>query len=341
MRVVKTSSGSETKTMGELRPVDRLVVDVALDNTSDSYSSKPPHVSPEFNNVMAAGAAELSGPTLCCAQLGLALVLTAHVGARRHMVLFDAGPEGPLFVRNCANLGVRLAEVEEIAVSHGHWDHMGALLDALDVMVPTRPGRPIPCHVNRGMFLERAATLTTGQIAPFQRVPSPADLAAHGALVVSHHEARELGEGCFYLSGEIPRVTAFEKGRPDHLCRRSSEAAWEPDPFIMDERYLAVHVRDKGLLVFSACSHAGIVNVLLHARQTFPAVPLYGVLGGLHLSGAAVERLIPDTVAHLRQFDLQQVMPAHCTGWRAVHALLREFGESVVTPSAVGSRFVF
>jgi 7,8-dihydropterin-6-yl-methyl-4-(beta-D-ribofuranosyl)aminobenzene 5'-phosphate synthase len=54
-----------------------------------------------------------------------------------------------------------------------------------------------------------------------------------------------------------------------------------------------------------------------------------------------MERLIPETVAHLKQFELQQIMPAHCTGWRALHALLNEFGESVVTPSAVGSRFTF
>ncbi|MBI3798882.1 MAG: hypothetical protein HY268_18195 [Deltaproteobacteria bacterium] len=73
----------------------------------------------------------------------------------------------------------------------------------------------------------------------------------------------------------------------------------------------------------------------------FPDVPLYGVLGGLHLSGAAMERLIPATVENLKQFALRQIMPAHCTGWRVHHALLREFGESVVTPSAVGSRFTF
>ena len=66
--------------MPPLRPVDGLVVDIALDNLSDNYSSKPAHVSPEFNNVVEAGAAELSGSTLCCAQLGLALVLTAHRG---------------------------------------------------------------------------------------------------------------------------------------------------------------------------------------------------------------------------------------------------------------------
>jgi 7,8-dihydropterin-6-yl-methyl-4-(beta-D-ribofuranosyl)aminobenzene 5'-phosphate synthase len=327
--------------MNQLQPVDTLVVDIAIDNLSDNYSSKPSHISPEFNNVIAAGAMEISGATLCCAQLGLALVLTAVLGDQRHTLLFDAGPEGALFLRNCRNLGVSLADIEAIAISHGHWDHMGALLDTLDHITRHNKVRQVPCYVNPGMFLERAATLTTGDIAPFQCVPSPEELTAHGAQVVNSGEPRWLLDNCFYVSGEIPRVSSFEKGRPDHLCRRSVDEPWQPDPLIMDERYVAVYVRGKGIIVFSACSHAGIINVLLNARQVFPDIPLYGVLGGLHLAGTAMERLIPDTMAHLKQFDLQQIMPAHCTGWRALHALLNEFSEARVTPSAVGSRFRF
>ena len=290
--------------MNQLQPVETLVVDIAIDNLSDNYSSKPSHISPEFNNVMAAGATEISGSTLCCAQLGLALVLTAVAGNQRHTLLFDAGPEGAIFLRNCRNLGVSLADVEAIAISHGHWDHMGALLDTLDHITRHNKGRQVPCHVNPGMFLERAATLTTGHIAPFQRVPSPEELSAHGAQLVNSSAPRFLLDDCFYVSGEIPRVSSFEKGRPDHLCRRSADEPWQPDPLIMDERYVAVHVRGKGVIVFSACSHAGIINVLLNAREVFPDVPLYGVLGGLHLAGAAMERLIPDTMAHLKQFEL-------------------------------------
>jgi 7,8-dihydropterin-6-yl-methyl-4-(beta-D-ribofuranosyl)aminobenzene 5'-phosphate synthase len=327
--------------MHQLRPVDELIIEIAIDNVTDSYSSKPPHVSPEFNNVISAGAQELSGLTLCCAQLGLALVLTVSVADRRHKLLFDVGPEGALYLRNCHNLGVGLGDVEAIAISHGHWDHMGALLDALDHITRHNGGREVPCHVNAGMFLERGAQLTSGQIAPFQPVPSLAELAAHGALVVNSEAGRLLLDGCFYLSGEIPRLSSFEKGRPDHVYRSSADQPWMPDPLIMDERYLVVHVRDKGLIIFSSCSHAGIVNVLVHARETFSDLPLYGVLGGLHLSGVAMERLIPDTMTHLKPFDLQQIVPAHCTGWRALSALLNTFGESVVTPSAVGSRFTF
>src|SRR5262249_59040239 len=107
----------------------------------------------------------LSGRTLCCAQLGLALVLTATVGQRHYKLLFDAGPEGPLYLRNCQNLGVSLADVEAIAISHGHWDHMGALLDVLDHITQRGRLRQVPCHVNRGTFLERRARLTNAQIA--------------------------------------------------------------------------------------------------------------------------------------------------------------------------------
>jgi metal-dependent hydrolase (beta-lactamase superfamily II) len=75
--------------------------------------------------------------------------------------------------------------------------------------------------------------------------------------------------------------------------RRSPDGLeWEPDPLIMDERFVAVAVKGKGLVVFTACSHAGVVNVLTHAREVLPSFTLHGVVGGLHLAGAS-ERLIP------------------------------------------------
>src|SRR4051812_45874892 len=111
----------------QLKQLDSLVIDVLMDNQSDNYSSKWDHVSAEFKNVIDAGATELSGATLCCAQLGLSLLLTATVDGRERKMLFDAGPEGSVLVRNCKNLGVRLTDIEAIAISHGHWDHMGAL----------------------------------------------------------------------------------------------------------------------------------------------------------------------------------------------------------------------
>jgi 7,8-dihydropterin-6-yl-methyl-4-(beta-D-ribofuranosyl)aminobenzene 5'-phosphate synthase len=44
----------------------------------------------------------------------------------------------------------------------------------------------------------------------------------------------------------------------------------------MDERYAAVDVLGKGLVLFSACSHVGIVNVIKDAVKRFLR-PIYMV----------------------------------------------------------------
>ena len=93
----------------------------------------------------------------------------------------------------------------------------------------------------------------------------------------------------------------------------------------------------KGLFVLTACSHAGLINVLTAARARFPTTPIFGVLGGFHLSGAT-EAIIPQTVDALAGFGLSLIAAAHCTGWRATAALAARFGDKVV-PSAVGKRF--
>lgn len=322
----------------KLVPVDSLIVDVIMDNVSDNYSSKPAHVSSEFANVISAGACELSGETLCCAQLGLSLLLTVSANGTQHKLLFDAGPEGDIFIRNAKTLGIDLSTVEEIAISHGHWDHMGALLHALDASATS--DKKIRVHVNPGMFVERGVKLGDGRVVPFAKVPSADELASHNALLVNDAADRTLLDDCFYLSGEIPRVSSFEKGRVDHLCRTSPYAEWNPDPLLLDERYVAVNVKDKGLIVFSSCSHAGIINVLTDLKTTFSDIPIYCVFGGFHLV-SALEKIIPQTVEAMKEFELKQIVPAHCTGWRAVFAMVNEFGEDIVVPSAVGSRYTF
>jgi 7,8-dihydropterin-6-yl-methyl-4-(beta-D-ribofuranosyl)aminobenzene 5'-phosphate synthase len=170
-----------------------------------------------------------------------------------------------------------------------------------------------------------------------ERVPQPAEWAAMGADPVVTADAQHLFDDTLWISGEIPRRTAYERGLPGQVARATDSDPWESDELLMDERFCAVHVRGRGLVVFSACSHAGIVNVLHAAREAFPAIPLFAAMGGFHLSGDN-EAIIPETVADLAGFDLPLLIPAHCTGWRAVNALEREFGERVV-PAAVGKLF--
>jgi 7,8-dihydropterin-6-yl-methyl-4-(beta-D-ribofuranosyl)aminobenzene 5'-phosphate synthase len=328
---------TDIETARSLKPVDSLVVDVLTDNVSDAYVSKTLFAVSEFSNVVLAGAKVISGDTLLDANLGFGLRLVTEADHIRHTLLFDTGPEGSVYIRNCINLGIRLGEVEGIAVTHGHWDHMAALPAAVDAIA--KQGGRVAVHVNPDMFHERAVRLKNGAVVPVAKVPTPAELEQRGASVVNRPEARLLLDGHFFYSGEIPRVTSFEKGRVDHLRRMSPGAPWEADPLLMDERMLAVHVRNLGLIVFSACSHAGIVNVCIHARNLFPELPIYCVMGGLHLGGV-MEKIIPDTVDGLRPFNIKYIITGHCTGWRALHALADAFGQSV-SQSAVGTRYTF
>jgi 7,8-dihydropterin-6-yl-methyl-4-(beta-D-ribofuranosyl)aminobenzene 5'-phosphate synthase len=322
-----------------LVPLDSLTVDVITDNVSDTYVSKTAFAVSEMANILAAGAKEISGETLLVANLGYGLRLRSRVGSTEHVMLFDTGTEGAAFLRNCRNVGIDLGEIEDIAVTHGHWDHMGALPAALQAIVGRRGRNSVRVHVNPDMFNERGVLLANGAIFPAARVPTPAQMEAMGARVVNDGGERLLLDGHFYYSGEIPRVSAFEKGREDHLCRRDNEPDWRPDPFLMDERMLVANVRDLGLVVFSACSHAGIVNVCTEARRRFPDTPIHAVMGGLHLGGV-MEHLIPQTVDGLKPFDVSCVIAGHCTGWRALHALANAYGERV-SQSAVGTRYRF
>jgi len=322
-----------------LAVVDSLAVDVITDNVSDTYVSKTSFAVSEFANIVLAGATEISGETLLAANLGYGLRLRSRRGVTEHALLFDTGTEGAIFIRNCRNLGLDLGAVEEIAITHGHWDHMGALPAAIDAIVARRGRGSVTVHVNPGMFNERAVLLKSGVIFPAARVPTPAQMANRGARVVNDGEARLLLDDHFYYSGEIPRVSAFETGRQDHLCRRDNSEEWRPDPYLMDERMLVVQVRDLGLVVFSACSHAGIVNVCTEVHRLFPGAPIHAVMGGLHLGGV-MEHLIPQTVEGLRSFDIRYIIAGHCTGWRALHALADAYGERV-SQSAVGTSYLF
>jgi hypothetical protein len=102
-----------------LSTVDSLIVDVLTDDVSDNDVSKTLFAVSEFANVVRAGAKTISAEVLLCANLGYGLRLVTRSGERRHMLLFDTGPEGAIFLRNCTNLGIALGEVECIAVNHG------------------------------------------------------------------------------------------------------------------------------------------------------------------------------------------------------------------------------
>ena len=322
--------------MNSIREADSIEIRVLIDNVTDSSSSTPSFVTAEWDVLRAAGMSVLTGSCQCCASHGLSLLISARFGDEARTVLFDTGPAAEPLRYNLARLKVDLGTVEAIVLSHGHWDHAGGLIEALELVRRARQQpTAIPCYLHPGMFGQRGITRPLGGVLPIVPVSTPFELEQAGARPVVTTDPQQLMDGSFYLSGEIPRITSFERGLRGHVRRSDEDGTWKPDPLIMDERYLVVAIRGRGLLIFSACSHAGIVNVVLDARRQFPSMPIFGVLGGFHLSGGN-EAVIAKTVTALADFNLQLIAPGHCTGWRAVSALSARFGEPMVVPTAVG-----
>ena len=325
-----------------LEPVDKIEVHILVDNVTDNLSSVPNFVETEVAALgrRRRGQWVLAGRCLCCAAHGLSCLITTHHRAQKRTILFDTGPEDRTFEQNVSRLDADLSSVEAIVLSHGHWDHGGAVLRALDLIRDRNGGREIPYYAHPDMFRTRALKLPNGTMLPMQDVPTIEELLAHGARVVNTTEPQGILDNQAYVSGEIPRVTPFEQGFPEQHRRTADGQRWEPDPLTIDERFVAVNVVSKGLIVFTACSHAGVINVLKHAKTCFPDLPIHGVVGGLHLVGTN-EHIIPQTVDAMREFHLAVIAAGHCTGWRAMAALNNAFGDQCLAPLAVGKRYAF
>ena len=58
--------------------------------------------------------------------------LSLYIETERHKLLFDLGPDGTL-LKNAEKRGIDLGQVDAAVISHGHFDHGGALAAFLKV----------------------------------------------------------------------------------------------------------------------------------------------------------------------------------------------------------------
>jgi len=330
--------------------LDELRIVVVVDNETDTLSTVDPGVPqlPELAQLIMSTPPSRSHEghpcveafdKLCCACHGFSALVTARRGDETRTVLFDTGPFPDVWLRNAANLRVDLASIEVVFLSHWHFDHSGAFPEVVAAIAAARAaaGRPpvqVDLHPDRPD--QRGILLPNGTFSMLPPEPTLAALEAAGGRVVSHGEAHPLADGLFLGSGHIERVTAYETGLVGHYSFTGDGG--RPDPLIADERFLAAHVRGRGVTVLSACSHAGVVNACLGARAAFADAPLDLVLGGFHLAGRGMEERIAATVTDLaRRIEARLVAPGHCTGWRAKAALADAFAPGRYAPSVVGT----
>jgi 7,8-dihydropterin-6-yl-methyl-4-(beta-D-ribofuranosyl)aminobenzene 5'-phosphate synthase len=161
----------------------------------------------------------ISGRCLCCAAHGFACTVTAQRGTERRTVLFDSGPDSLVLLGNAAKLGIDWGEIDAIVLSHGHFDHTGAVLAALDAIRNRNGGGRTPVYLHPKMFGRRGQSLPDGTVVTLEDVPPPDVLHEAGAEPIVTADPASLFDGLLNVSGEIARVTPFEVGLPGHVRR--------------------------------------------------------------------------------------------------------------------------
>lgn len=241
-------------------------------------------------------------------------------GGRR--ILYDTGQGGAL-AANAAKLGIDLASVDSLVLSHGHFDHTGGLAgfspEGLPAQVYLHPGTLGP-HFS----IDRRGVRDIGMPEAARRVLE--GLSKERLQFV--HSPRYLA-GPVGIGAPIERQIPFEDaGGPFFLDADGGS----PDP--VEEDLVLWTQTDRGLVVVVGCCHAGIVNTLLQLRRWTGEARIRAVLGGLHLLHAS-DRRLEQTVAALEEIAPEQFLLCHCTGERAT-ALFDEAFQGRVTLGSSG-----
>jgi len=216
-------------------------------------------------------------------------------------------------------------------MSHGHTDHtMG-----LPALVQRLGSRRVPLILHPDACLDRKIFFRTGEVN--LPAPKPSVLQHRNVELIKEIRPSLLVDDMILVSGEIERVTDFEKGFPPNHTDRNGK--WVSDPLIMDDQCVIINVRGKGLVVITGCGHAGVINSIIYSQDLTGVQKVHMVTGGFHLCGGLFEKIIPPTIAELKKISPRWVMPGHCTGWFATHQIARAMPDEFI-PNCVGTTLI-
>jgi 7,8-dihydropterin-6-yl-methyl-4-(beta-D-ribofuranosyl)aminobenzene 5'-phosphate synthase len=258
---------------------------------------------------------------------------------RSRYVLFDVGQNETALVRNMKLFheldgDFHPHKVEMILLSHGHSDHFYNLNKALEVINPGAE-REIPIYVSGETFFRPRAKVSKEAFLNSREyiVLAPDKEAAEkrgGKWITSYDpvllmdgtllylgsirpEAKKLGIAKDYEMKPRPWPKFFECDENDDVIDSSVEDDADEDTSI------AFYVKDKGLVVISGCSHAGVNTSLLYAKTVSGVDKVYCYYGGFHPNSD-----VNATGKDLLSQSIRYIIPTHCTPWPLVNYLWQE-----------------
>ena len=207
-------------------------------------------------------------------------------------ILFDLGPDGTLF-NNCAALGFDLAEIDTVIISHGHYDHGGALARFLEL------NHTAKIYVQRRAFEPHYARV----LRFMKNVGLNEKLQNHPQIV--------LLDGDFEIDGMLRLLTVSDTARCYSEANDTLYEGAGKDTFAHEQSLIISG--DTNVLI-TGCGHAGIVNILDKAARYEPAI----CIGGYHLFNpttkkTVVPELLDEIAAELSRYDTRYYT-CHCTG---------------------------
>ncbi|MBU2027932.1 MAG: MBL fold metallo-hydrolase [Proteobacteria bacterium] len=268
------------------------------------------------------------------AEHGFSAVIRTTVGDRTRTMLFDFGFSEIGAAFNARTLGVPMGEIEAIALSHSHGDHMGGFRELVGLI--GRPG--IELVVHPAAFKAPRYVKFDGGKSKSHHPPFTREMAvAAGVKVVESKEPRPMLGGDVLFLGEIPRRTEFEMGLPNAFYE---EGGVEKKDMIDDDTSIVMNINGKGLIVLSGCAHSGIINTVTWAREATGIDTFHVIMGGFHLNVAPTDPLVGRTVEALRKIAPRYIVPTHCTGRKSIQQIEAAMPESFLLNMA-GTRLTF
>lgn len=334
--------------------IDELTVREITDNSHDIFLQ--PVETPGLTVRRTGFPQAQQGKTLE-SEWGLALHLESRRGRERRHYLLDFGFTPDVYANNLELLKIDVSQVDALIVSHGHYDHVGGLLGFLQTYRP-RMRKELRLYTGgEDNFCNRFIRNADGSFSGFG---SPLDRHQLMALDVQPvlSEVPIVVEDHAFTTGAVPR-TSIEHVLPNTWVEfgargglgcdtnaymnhhfTADELAGKPVPDQhWHEHATCFSVRDRGLVVISSCGHAGIINTLRRAQAITGIDKIHALVGGFHLAPAP-EDYLSKVMAELKTFDLDHVMPMHCSGQNFIDLAKKEIPEKLVL-CGTGTSFTF